>query len=844
MPRPSSKPQNVQTSTSELTPRQQAFFTALDNINRKHGEGSVMRMSDRPSFVPSTPSGSLALDIATNIGGIPKGCVTEIYGAESSGKCYSADTFLLTENGMITARELWEQAGYQANCISRIEEYHVGLINEMGEIEKTSHLTWNGLQPVKKIRTSAGLNLEITHNHPIRIMNKDGYIVWKQAGEIQVDDYVVVMRGTEQFGTDNLSVDEATLIGYLIADGSLSQSHQVAFSNSDQEVIESYYRIIGQMTDNPVHAYARTTSIGISHNVYSTEFRRILCDRYGLDYKVAAGKTVPLRVRMSNREAQIAFLRAYVELECSIEPSKSTIEVSSASVELLRQVQLMLLNLGIMSRLSKKSVKGYDQMYYRLSWSGRDYQLYGDIIGFSTSARQKRYAERSVHQIQTNVDSIPHMGNILRSLYDGVDTDREGKSLFWDYMGSTPNARLTYDRLERMLIYLDGVDRKVGYHQQPLISYLQSLKEQHYFFDPVVIIEDDEMPTFDVVMPETHSFWSNGLVSHNTTLALSAIASAQKEARRLHAEWNAMSSAEQAKVRSTWEATTKRDKLFEPDPPPIASCVYIDMEHALNVEWAQRIGVNIDEMYIAQPDTAEQALDIAEAVVRSGGADIVVVDSVDALVTKSQIEGEIGDQTMGIIARFMGTVLRKLNGAISTTRTTFIFINQIRDAIGTIGYGAKTSTSGGRALKFYAHMRLSVTKIQTIKEKDRAVGSRIKIEVTKNKKAAPFRSAETAIYFYEHGISLEEEILDLGEEPGLIDKRGAFYRLAKDGSLLGQGKAAARETLHNNPELRDRLAQEIRNFYLYGEMADTGSPSEDDPEEAAYMSQIQDPYSN
>ena len=233
---------------------------------------------------------------------------------------------------------------------------------------------------------------------------------------------------------------------------------------------------------------------------------------------------------------------------------------------------------------------------------------------------------------------------------------------------------------------------------------------------------------------------------------------------------------------------------------------FIDMEHALDPVYAARCGVDVENLYIAQPDTGEQALEIAEALVRSGTMDVVVIDSVAALVPRAEIEGDMGDAHMGLQARLMSQALRKLSGAIKQSNTAMVFTNQLRMKIGVM-FGNPETTSGGNALKFYASVRLDVRRIQAIKDKGEVVGSRTRVRVTKNKVAPPFRKAEFDI-MYNEGISLVGDILDIGVEMGVIDKRGSFYNYGE--LRLAQGRENAKAFLRENPEIASEIESRIR----------------------------------
>jgi recombination protein RecA len=233
---------------------------------------------------------------------------------------------------------------------------------------------------------------------------------------------------------------------------------------------------------------------------------------------------------------------------------------------------------------------------------------------------------------------------------------------------------------------------------------------------------------------------------------------------------------------------------------------FIDAEHALDPGYARKLGVDVDNLLVSQPDNGEQALEIAETLIRSGGVDIVVVDSVAALVPKAELEGDMGDPQMGLQARLMSQALRKLTGIVSKSRTCLIFINQIREKIGVM-FGNPETTTGGRALKFYASMRVDIRRIQAIKEGDKVVGSRTRAKVVKNKVAAPFREAEFDIVYGE-GISREGDLIDLGVEKGVLEKSGTWISFG--GERMGQGRENARVFLKENKDIRDKLENTLR----------------------------------
>jgi recombination protein RecA len=254
---------------------------------------------------------------------------------------------------------------------------------------------------------------------------------------------------------------------------------------------------------------------------------------------------------------------------------------------------------------------------------------------------------------------------------------------------------------------------------------------------------------------------------------------------------------------------------------------FIDAEHALDPEYAQKLGVDTDALLVSQPDSGEQALEIADMLIRSGALDIIVIDSVAALVPRAEIEGEMGDSHVGLQARLMSQALRKLTGALSNSGTTAVFINQLREKIGVM-FGSPETTTGGRALKFYSSVRLDVRRIESLKDGTDFVGNRTRVKVVKNKVAPPFKQAEFDI-MYGQGISREGGLIDVGVETGLVRKAGAWYTY--EGDQLGQGKENARSFLRDNPDLANEIEKRILEKLGIGATvdADGEAPSADEP---------------
>lgn len=251
---------------------------------------------------------------------------------------------------------------------------------------------------------------------------------------------------------------------------------------------------------------------------------------------------------------------------------------------------------------------------------------------------------------------------------------------------------------------------------------------------------------------------------------------------------------------------------------------FIDAEHALDPEYAKHLGVDIDSLIVSQPDSGEQALEIADMLIRSGALDVIVIDSVAALVPKAEIEGEMGDSHVGLQARLMSQALRKMTGALSQSNTTAIFINQLREKIGVM-FGSPETTTGGKALKFYASVRLDIRRIQTLKQGDQAVGNRTRVKVVKNKMAPPFKMAEFDV-LYGEGISREGSIIDMALETGIIKKSGSWFTY--DGDQIGQGRENVRQFLKDNAGLSDEIEVKIKQAYgLLPTPEDDSAPAED-----------------
>ncbi|WP_449657175.1 recombinase RecA [Streptomonospora wellingtoniae] len=682
-----------------------------------------------------------------------------------------AGTRVWTDRGLETVEELFERAGQRAACTSRttdIRDRGIRAVNERGELETVAALTHNNRKPVLRVTLESGRRVSVTHNHPLRVVNTDGYIVWCDAGDIAPGDTVVSARfGAEEAAAgDGLSEDEAVFLGYLAAGGTLGDRYSLRFTDGDPEVGAEFSAIAGWLLDAEVREYGGRNCT--EYVVSGKAVREHVAAAYGLDYCGAAEKSVPYRVRTAGDKAQRAFLSALFEGDGWIDTS-STVGLGSASEQLAREVQLMLYGLGVPASLHSDYNAEYARTYWSVIVNPTVTHRFLEEVGFR-SARRAAQVERNFRMTLHNarLESIPNLSGLVRSLRDAVGGDRRFDEVAGDLIRTDMDLPCGRETLRNIVRWADDRPHLIDPATRPLLDYLRHLAATPYTYEAVTAVEDGGLqPTFDLMLPDTHSFVAEGMLSHNTTVALHAVASAQKSG---------------------------------------GIAAFIDAEHALDPEYAKKIGVNTDDLLLSQPDTGEQALEIADMLIRSGAVSILVVDSVAALVPRAEIEGEMGDSHVGLQARLMSQALRKIAGALHQTGTTAVFINQLREKVGVM-FGSPETTTGGRALKFYSSVRLDVRRIETLKDGTDAVGNRTRVKVVKNKVAPPFKQAEFDI-LYGVGISREGGLIDLGVEQGVVRKSGAWYTY--EGTQLGQGKENARNFLRENVDMANEIEKKIK----------------------------------
>lgn len=753
--------------------KKKALAAAMAAIEKQYGKGSVMVLGE--SKIPKMDvisSGCLSIDRAIGVGGYPKGRIIEIYGPESNGKCLTEDSYVLTATGYKTVKQIFNENGLDTFCVSKTVTMVYPLVNMNGEIENTTHFTFNGRKPTRVVSTESGTVINCTFNHPLRVLNKFGYPVWKKAGEIEKGDTLIGLVGTNVFGTTH--IDNAYILGVLVADAYFGKT-RISFTNDDADIKNAFKNGITSLIKNAnILSYDNNDKGSVEYHINSKEFVQQFYADFGISSGKAKDKIVPEVIFNSDKETQVEFLKGFFDCEGSY--TDGEIEVSSASEDLLKKVRLMLSNLGIQSSLRPKKAKNYpDNNYWRLGICGIDTITFVNVIGSNSNKVKSNY--NKVLKRKTISRRIPYIQEIVKAYYQNIsidDRNRETNKIICDVLSKETNA--TTDILKKLLDYQSNdslLTELVKYFSNPNLVYeVVSENEQ-----------GPEVPTFDFAMEKTHSFICEGIINHNTTVALHAIASCQQAG---------------------------------------GTAAFIDAEHALDPHYAANLGVDVGSLIISQPDSGEQALDIAEQLIRSNAIDMIVVDSVAALVPQAELDGEMGDAFVGLQARMMSKAMRKLAGIISKSNCVAIFINQVREKIGVM-YGNPETTGGGRALKFFSSVRLEVRRVEDIKVGTEKIGVRTKIKVVKNKVAPPFKEAIFEIHFGT-GISQAADIIEIAVADGIIEKGGAWFNYK---GQRFQGKDNLRKAIEEDVNLRTSLITDINNEEISTETPANMSSEED-----------------
>ena len=752
-----------------MSDKMSRIAAACADLQKKFGKESVNFLGNRKAEpLPRFSTGSISLDKIIG-GGYPEGRMIEIFGPASSGKCLTKDTMIQTANGYKTLENIFLESGITPFCTQKEVPFSYPLVNMNGEIENTTHFVMNGKRPVFCTKTKHGAIIHSTAKHPLRVLSKNGFPIWKFTSELEEGDILIGRKGDRFFSsTDSINEMEATLLGLLIADGSFSDN-RIGMTNSDEEILDFYRRNINclmEFKDVELREYRQEGRIATELHLNSKEHVNEFYTRFGVCKATAKDKYVPYCILNGSEIIQKAFLRAFVDCECSI--NDNSIEISSASHELLNSIRLMLLNMGMESYLSQKTVKGYEQNeYWRLCLYSADVKKYIDEIGFFTSARKEVVSNLSFEGLRCN--KIPNVNWLVDEYYASVDpcakTIDASRGM---HCSNEKNSKYTSDVIIRLL------EKTMGYGSEHLANSLNELVNDKLLFDEVVSIEkQQEIETFDFAMERTHSFVAEGIVNHNTTLCYHALAECQK---KYPDEW----------------------------------CGFVDSEQSFDPIYAEAVGVNVGELMTAQPDTGTDAFGMVQGMIEAG-AKMIVIDSVAAMMPKEEAEEEdYAHNSIGAQARMMSKGLRKLTAIAGKHKCTLIFTNQIRNKIGVM-YGSPEVTTGGKSLEYYASVRLRVSQCGKVEETvdGEKVIKAIETRITsaKNKTFAPFKTCEIVVEFGK-GIDNDAGVLDLAFQYGIIKKGGGGIYTVNGEKF--KGLPALKEYLEGNPELYEGIKAKTR----------------------------------
>ena len=493
-------------ATKSVSPeKQKALAAALSQIDKQFGKGSIMRLGDQPiEKVPVVSTGSILLDNALGIGGLPKGRVVEIYGPESSGKCLVKDTMVWTERGMETLEEVFGFFGQAASCASRVTDVSGSgfrLVNERASLESLAALTHNNRRPVVAVRTYSGREVEGTLNHPLRVLNTRGQIVWRNMGDIQVGNHLVVGAfGAEMSSGDkhsSLTQDEALLLGYLVAEGAMGLPNRTLFNNHDDEVIAEFKGLSELVLGYAPKGYPDSRDpMGkhVNFHINSKQIRERLRDEFGLKVAKSADKDIPHCVRIASNPVKKAFLSALFEGDAAVESASGGrsgyLSYASASKTLATQVQHMLLGFGIHASLRMKVVSGYSQKYWELYIGPAMARRFVDRVGFRSARRAAQVAQWDEANASSINEGVPFVADLVRDLRDSVVGDREFDKIAGDLFRRDMNLACSRERLSKIVAYFDRRAAELLPSAQAVLESLRLLSDEKYVFERVEVVED------------------------------------------------------------------------------------------------------------------------------------------------------------------------------------------------------------------------------------------------------------------------------------------------------------------------------------------------------------------
>jgi recombination protein RecA len=763
---------------ANIIPSDKYFDAMLRSLEKNFGAGYNTKGLADPQL-KGIPTGYDDLDCLLTRGtlGLYKGGIVEIMGSEGSGKCVTKDTYCLTPYGMLTIEEIFERNNVPMKAIKGFDECEFPLVNENGEVENTSHFYRNGYGTnlgIWRIETKAGFEISGTRNHPIRVLDKNGWIVWRKLGQLQMGDVICIKRGTRIWSENpSISVDEASLLGLLIGDGNFTPKCRFGFTNTCPGIVRHFkscmLSVFGSSYEDKLRQY--NDDYHFNNTPVVTEFR----EKHGIPRVKACEKTVPVTVRCASKDAQAAFIRSYFDADGTFQFDKGNLQISSCSWKLLQEVQLMLLNYGIYAYKTVSHNQHYDRDYYELELAGSELKRYFDEIGFNENEKTApiiKFITTDDRICNTNIDTIPYQHENIRSLYDVLPFEhrnRETLKVFSDLLQH--KCDVTYSRLNKILADLSEFNH-------PLLDLFRDLKEHNYVFSQIANVERLNERTFDFTMPETHSFWSNGIISHNSSMALRTIGNAQKMG--MHCCWFDAESAfdEALAVLNGVDPT----KLILPELAEI-ECQENETKDLTSVAL---FNVN-------------QVLEMFYQTIISNVFDLVVLDSVAGLAPERILQDDFykDPDKAGVaeVARAMSQMLKKIAPACRKTETTAIFINQLRDQPGAYVQN-RYHTPGGRALKFFAHQRISVEKVggepgrvwsADDSGQKELIGHYARCTIVKNKKAPPVQPGteiEVPIYYREYFPDNAKKVYDLARKLQVITIRNGTLTWKEDNDTV------------------------------------------------------------
>lgn len=783
---------------------EKALASALKLLENNFGKEFAEKGLHESDY-KAIPTGYDDLDSVLTRGqaGICLGGVCELFGGEGSGKCVTKETMCITPQGLMSVEEIFEDANLKCDNGAGFRECEYPILNDFSQFEKTSHFYKNGMGGNLKtirIETKDGFTIEGTHNHPVLIMDETGSIVWRRLGDIQKDDCCCVSRGMHKWPDKcKLEEDDGALVGYLLSDGTLGELPQsFSFTNTDEEIVSNFKKCLESCFGSDFVDNLR--QYGINYKLMKQAFGSKVQKKYGLSAVNSPQKTIPRSIRCSSKNVQAAFIRAYFDGDGTFQHTKMNLQFCSASLAMLRQLQLMLLNFGIYGYITSTYNNTYDRDYYELEFAGIQVWFYLDAIGFNCNEKSNKIRatlrDREGHSVNTNIDTIPYQIPKIRSLYSSIDPfvrNRETYRIFKDLL--LDKCQLTYSRLSKILNAVQKLINANG--KEVLISNflfdnLRMLQQSNFVFSAVNNIEHQNNRTYDFTLPKTHSFWSNGFISHNTSIAMRTIGIAQKLG---------------------------------------LNCAWFDAEHSFSPDLAKLNHVDLKALVYLRRTVGEgekaRLLHAAEVLHRifnavwTGAFSLIVVDSVAALMPERIVADDFDPTKKGIseLARDMSSHLPKISSACAEKECTVIFINQVRMKPGE-RYGDPFETPGGKALKFYASQRICINKIagkgalvyQAMEDgTEEVVGHYARVWVKKNRRNEPcFDTLEIPIYYREYFPDSAKICYDLARKLQVIKThRGILTWKVLDGDVVVQaeGESNILQFIRGSESQASRVAQ-------------------------------------